>query len=429
MTDVMPRGDGLHFVPSASGCYGDRVRSSHEPGLLSVFRLIAAGATFFLAATSLVFGLQEAPVHPVSVMAVMRVASASVLAYLLTPVFERGLGRAFLPLGIVLLSLVPIAGQVAATRYVTEDVTRLNVEISFFLFFPLLLIAWQYGFRVVVGFSVLSTAVEAGFVHLSHPADGASAFEAVHTTFLRSVAFLVVGYLIARLVKEQRAQRSALSRANAELTHYAATLERLAVTRERNRVARELHDTLAHTLSGIAVLLEGARSVWESEPASARSMLDQSLTAARSGLNETRRALQALRASPLEDLGLLGALRSLVNGGGTPVELRLPERLEELPPDVEQTLFRVAQEGIANAARHAQARVIELSVTTADGSLTLQVQDDGRGFRPDDVAEGSFGLRGLRERAELIGGTLVIDTGSTGTRVLLSVPVSRRRPS
>src|SRR4029078_5838718 len=99
--------------------------------------------------------------------------------------------------------------------------------------------------------------------------------------------------------------------ANAKLVDYASTNEQLAVTRERNRVARDMHDTLAHTLSAVSVQLEAADSVWDSQPQQAHELLQKSLASARAGLGETRRAVRALRASPLDDLGLGLALRDL----------------------------------------------------------------------------------------------------------------------
>ena len=95
-----------------------------------------------------------------------------------------------------------------------------------------------------------------------------------------------------------------LREANANLTHYASTLEQLTVSRERNRLARELHDTLAHSLTAISVSLETAKAYFDIDQAKSRELLDKSLDATRLGVDETRRALKALRSSSLEDMGL-----------------------------------------------------------------------------------------------------------------------------
>src|SRR5439155_20678930 len=129
--------------------------------------------------------------------------------------------------------------------------------------------------------------------------------------------------------------------------HHAGTLESLAVSRERNRMARELHDTLAHTLSGLSVQLETVEAYWDVEPRTAHAMLDRALEATRDGLQETRRALKALRASPLDDLGLGLALRrmaeSAVARANIELDLEIPEQVPPLAPDVEHCIYRVAQ--------------------------------------------------------------------------------------
>src|SRR5439155_24600069 len=122
--------------------------------------------------------------------------------------------------------------------------------------------------------------------------------------------------------------------------HHAGTLESLAVSRERNRMARELHDTLAHTLSGLSVQLETVEAYWDVEPRTAHAMLDRALEATRDGLQETRRALKALRASPLDDLGLSLAIQrmaeSAVARADIHLDLAIPKQVPPLSPDVEQ---------------------------------------------------------------------------------------------
>ena len=129
--------------------------------------------------------------------------------------------------------------------------------------------------------------------------------------FIQIVAFLLVGHMLGNLVKVQREQRQRLTEANARLAQHASTVEQLTISQERNRLARELHDVLAHTLSGVAVELEGLRATMQRDPEQATALLNHSLQAIREGLTETRRALQELRAKPLEDLGLALAIQTL----------------------------------------------------------------------------------------------------------------------
>jgi signal transduction histidine kinase len=246
--------------------------------------------------------------------------------------------------------------------------------------------------------------------------------------FIRTITFLLVGYMVVRLMTNQRQQRRALAEANTQLAHYAGTLEQLATSRERNRLARELHDTLAHSLSGVAVQLEAVKTLWEDSPRDARSMLEQSLAATRNGLTETRRALQALRATPLEDLGLALSIRNLAESvasrEGLALDLELPERLDldSLSPDMEQGIYRVAQEALENVAQHADARNVRLSISQANGHFAMTISDDGRGFDPESVdLIHQFGLQGMRERTNILGGKLEVESQpGSGTTISLA---------
>src|SRR5262249_44816572 len=161
-----------------------------------------------------------------------------------------------------------------------------------------------------------------------------------------ALLFLLIGYIITNLRKAQREKEQALVAANAKLTDYAAAIEQLAVSRERNRLARDMHDTLAHTLSAVSVQLEAADSIWQSSPQEAHRLMEESLASARNGLGETRRALRALRSSPLDDLGLALALRDLAEAtaerAGWQLDLQLADDLN-LPPELEQNIYLIAQ--------------------------------------------------------------------------------------
>ncbi len=195
---------------------------------------------------------------------------------------------------------------------------------------------------------------------------------------------MVLGWLVVRLMTIQREQRQALKEANRKLTHHAATLEQLATTRERNRLARELHDTLAHTLSAVAVQLEATNALWTTKPEQAHARLQKSIEVTRSGLTETRRVLQDLRASPLEDLGLALAIRHLAEStasrSGLTLDLHIADRLGSVSPDIEQAVYRIAQEALVNAAAHANARNLTVQLGHFDSHLVLTVSDDGKGF-------------------------------------------------
>jgi signal transduction histidine kinase len=234
------------------------------------------------------------------------------------------------------------------------------------------------------------------------------------------------------LVNRQRIQRQALAEANLKLTTYAATAERLAVSQERIRLAQELHDTLAHSLSAVTVQLEAAEAIWDMDAAKARTMVDGALGNTRSGLTEARRALQALRAGPLEEVGLRVAVgnlaRSMAARSNLELELTLPDQLPRLTQAEEHCLYRVAQEALSNVARHARATQVRVALQLTRGHLTLTIADDGRGFDVATVNGGHYGLKGLRERAELVGASLdIVSAQPHGTTLTLSAPIEELR--
>jgi signal transduction histidine kinase len=298
------------------------------------------------------------------------------------------------------------------------------------LFVPLILLAWQYDFVSVVAFGLGTTALD--LILAIRPAlrGGPPLATVVALLFLRTVLFVVVGYLVVRLMRAQRSQREALAQANARLVGYASTLEHLAASRERNRLARELHDTLAHALSAAAVQLEAVAAVWDSDPAGARAMLDQSLVLVRDGLTEARRAIAALRAAPLEEEGVLLAIRNLAEAtaarAGLQLDVQLPTRLDGLDPGTESAFYRIAQEALTNITRHAQAQALAVRLAQECGWLVLTISDDGQGFDVNGEPIGEqYGLCGMRERAAAIGGTLEVQSWpGRGTTVRFSVEVT-----
>jgi signal transduction histidine kinase len=413
-----------------------------EPGLLPVFRLFTA-LRLGLVLLALVAGalIRRPEVQLPSLYFGMAVIEAALLlVYISLPGLEKRLGGWYLPLALLWATLLPILEQsVGLYTAISQDAFGPRQELLVLsswqllpvLFVPLILIAWQYSLRWVVLFGVGTAALELVLAGSQLGAADLRLYILASMVFMRTVTLMMVGYMVSRLMKGQRTQRRALAEANSRLAHYAVTLEELATSRERNRLARELHDTLAHTLSGLAVQMEAVEALWEADPAQAHAMVSQAHQATRSGLTETRRALQALRASPLEDLGLLLALRELAEStatrAGFTLEVDLPAALTSLPPDVEQTIYRVTQEALQNAAKYAGAQRVSLALEQRPQDLTLRVTDDGAGFDPQTLngqPPEHLGLRGMRERAEVAGGSLEINSQpGRGTVVVLQVPL------
>jgi len=388
-----------------------------EPGLLPAFRAYVFVRLAAMALVAVIYffwiGVPfELALFPTAALFVGE--TVFLYLFLCRTWFRRHLGWYYLPLAL----LVASAGPILEIRYVLGvygSTRMLEFWLIFpFLTVPLILTAWQYHFGHVALYCVGTALLELAFVKLS------SATYAIHVLFdggaivARSLFFLFVGYIITHLMSEQRRQRQELAEANRKLARYAVTQEQLFVSRERNRLARELHDTLAHTLSGLAVQLDALETVAQPLPPKAERMLDHALMTTRDGLNETRRALQDLRATPLEDMGLALALKRLARNFADlwelPLTLDIQEEMGTFALEVEQAYYRVAQEALDNISRHAEARTVMVSLTRVDRRLTLTVSDDGRGIAPDaDFGDDHFGIRGMRERAALIGGTLEIE--------------------
>lgn len=186
---------------------------------------------------------------------------------------------------------------------------------------------------------------------------------------------------------------------------------------ERSRLARELHDTLAQGLTALTLQLETADALLESDPARARHMIQQALGQVRANLDETRRSVQDLRSRSLEHGPFSEALRKLAEDHAGRWKLALDLNLQPvaaLPPRVESALYRVAQEALTNIVRHARAHTVTLKLRVDAREARLHVHDDGRGFDPDHVRPGRFGLIGMNERVKLLGGQLTITSAPEG---------------
>ncbi len=202
---------------------------------------------------------------------------------------------------------------------------------------------------------------------------------------------------------------------------------------EQRRLARELHDGLGQTLTALTHQLERLREKLDgSLPAEHSARLADSVDMARLALNETRELSRLLRPPVLDDLGLAPALtwlaRTLEQRTGLKVELALAALDERLDPDLEILVFRLVQEALTNALRHAGVDRVQVAVRRTPESLELKVADAGRGFDPQAVLGGTAtgsGLRGMRDRLELFGGRLDLDSApGEGTRLSAVVPLT-----
>jgi len=221
-----------------------------------------------------------------------------------------------------------------------------------------------------------------------------------------------------------------LQQAHTELQALNAKVRETAVTQERNRLAREIHDSIAHYLTVINLQLEAAEKLGSDQRERAAEQVQRARRLTLECLREVRRSVAALRTASLEELALPRALDKLVTefveSTGLPVQLdvKVPESLQ-FSPEASLALYRVAQEGLTNVQRHARATAVSVVLSTQNGDVALVVQDDGVGLTNGNALDhGGFGLIGLRERVELLGGHLLFEpTDGAGCRLAVTVPL------
>ena len=338
------------------------------------------------------------------------------------------LGKYHYPLMLLIITVAPIlVNSLVVPRFPPGQLSNaegLALRQLPIQFVALALIAWKYDLASILLFSIGTSALD---LFLTLPGALRQNNFSVHVfiAIIRTISFIAAGVFINQLVAQLRAQRESLREANANLTHYASTLEQLTVSCERNRLARELHDTLAHSLTALSVSLEAAKAYFDIDKEKTRELLDTSLESTRKGVDETRRALKSLRSSDLEDLGLGLSLQNMAQSAALrfnlDLELGLPALMPSLSPDVEQTIHRVAQEAIQNIVKHSGASKFSLRLEHSHNT-TLTIEDNGTGFDTSKALTGHFGLVGMRERAELADGTLTIEsTKGKGTKVVLRI--------
>jgi signal transduction histidine kinase len=234
-------------------------------------------------------------------------------------------------------------------------------------------------------------------------------------------AFYGVMYLAFRLGEANKRAEQLL----VELRDSQAAQARAAGMAERQRLAREMHDVLAHSLSGLMLQLEGARMLVAEDPADPRlpGTIERAHRLGRSGLEEARRAIGMLRDDELPGPDRLAGLAArFEQDRNVPCRLTVSGAAHELGPQARLALYRVAQEALTNITKHADPDRVEVHLAYAPEAIRLTVEDFAAAGPVPAPDTGGYGLTGMRERAELLGGTLVTEATASGFRVALDVP-------
>jgi len=228
--------------------------------------------------------------------------------------------------------------------------------------------------------------------------------------------------VFTRVAASERDARNALAEANQLLRDHASQVEELATTKERNRLAREIHDSVGHYLTVVNVQIGAARTMLDQDRSRALEHLATAQSLTQEGLAEVRHSVAALRASPTESRPLPEALTSLVDqwrAAGLNASFRQSGTVRTLRPQSNLTLYRAGQEALTNIAKHANATIVSVRLNYVEDRTRLTIEDNGVGATD---SEGGFGLLGIRERVQLLNGSVRVSTDA-GKGFILEVEV------
>ncbi|MBN1580878.1 MAG: sensor histidine kinase [Anaerolineae bacterium] len=403
---------------------------------LFVFRLfmMVFGGLILAVRSSIIGPAEIMDMHPMLGLIVL--PTLVTMLYLFIPGLNKKLGRSYLPIALALTILSFTAESSAEYLFPSTNVritlasgrelslAWVPTEMILLVLVPCLLGGAAYGTR-----GAIRTANWAVALHLTIGIitwrSGTSLRSFLVLLPLRIAVLYVFPIITGYLSDTWRKEHDALQQANRHLRGYATTIEHLATSRERVRLARTMHDTLAHTLASLVVQFEAVDALQETDPTAAAIQIKKIKQRTRTGLDEARMAIQDLRSAPVEELGLAAALCKLAEKfqqqNGLTVECQIEGDPFPLLPVQANALYRIAEEALYNVERHAQASHLILQLHY-DSGITLVVQDDGQGFDPQAVDLDRYGLVGIRERAELIDGQVVLESApERGTSLTIRI--------
>lgn len=270
-------------------------------------------------------------------------------------------------------------------------------------------------FSGAIGETAAVAAIKSGFADYLSKTEG----ERLARVILRAIEY-------SRQKREKEAADAALDASQRQLSALTEHLQ-LAIEHERKAISREIHDDIVGTLT--AAKLDLAWMLRREIPDPLQTHAESALDCVQLAIDACRRLMLNLRPSVLDE-GLQPAMQWLVEGftkrNQIPASLRLEVGSDCLAPDVLLVAFRTVQEGLTNIAKHAQCSTATIDISSHEGALTVEISDNGIGMKPEDTMKlRSFGLRGLQERAQSIGGWLDISSRhGQGTSIVLTIPLN-----
>lgn len=346
--------------------------------------------------------------------------------------------------GLIMIWLMPKAhgkGQVM--------LSLVYLVVAFAVWFPLSRASWSYYLTASAfyglmwgtlpfGLAVVGNIILTGLIIWSQALNLGE--PVAFSVELVMIGIMVIGWaallaLWMRSIMRESAERKRLIEQLEETQRDLSAAERQAgILQERQRLAQEIHDTLAQGFTSIVMQLEAADQALLEEQGEVRSRLFQARETARQSLSEARRLVQALRPEPLEGASLPEALNR-VSGRwrketGIALTFSVTGNPYTLHPEIEVSLLRMLQEGLANVYKHAQAHQVTVTLTYMEDQVALDIHDDGIGFNPEQQPDtfgkesSKFGLQTMRERALQIGGQMIIESNpGQGTTLAFQIPV------
>ena len=263
-----------------------------------------------------------------------------------------------------------------------------------------------------------------------------------NSTEIHYLALFTIGLIfsisLARTVVKERTSRARaeqllveLEDSHRQLKVYSEQVAELATTKERNRLARDIHDSLGHYLTVINVQLEKAQAFRDKEPGEADQAISDAKRLASEALQDIRSSVGALRTQQelFSCSAAVTALVEQVSNSHFSIDLNIEGSEEGFSKQVLLTLYRAAQEGLTNIQKHARASTVRINLAFSEAGASLTLSDDGCGFEPvllqhlQPGRSGGYGLQGVQERLELVGGCLKVEGGSgKGTTLFVTVP-------
>jgi signal transduction histidine kinase len=407
-----------------------------EPGLNRIFKNYCGFALLYFSAFFAYTIVTIGEIFsPTLILFYVNLAVYAVLfAYLSWVWLAKKIGRFYFPIAILMATLIPMYSITFFWPFQTGDAISEIIYRSWYLFpilvVPITLVAWQYGYKITLVFIIFTAFFDFPFIIMRINEINSATIQLLGVPLQRSMAFGMVGVIVGLLMNTQKAQQRKLIQANIMLSKHAETLEELATSKERNRLARELHDTLAHTLSSQILTLEALRLSPPADKTEMQTVLMNLIDNSRKGLSETRRALKDLRSKQLDDLGLKNSLDFLLTDASSRTEIKIESKVDDYFPtiskEIEQCIYRIAQEGIENIIRHANATKAVMTLSYMKNELLFEISDNGDGFSLGRINKGeSHGIKGMQERVEEVGGILDINSRKKrGTRIIAKFEVA-----